>query len=173
LRAHEEHRAKAQAKLKVAVFTVSSSRYEKSIRGERFVDESGEKAVSILKSLNHEVSYLGVVSDDVEMIRDKLLQALQEDHDIVLISGGTGLARRDVTIEAIKPFLEKEIEGFGEVLRVESYKKIGAAAALTRAAAGVFRGRIVMALPGSPDAVETALRIFGQELPHMVYIVRS
>jgi len=173
LRPHERHRAEAHARLRIAVFTASTSRYEKKLRGEGVVDESGETALNKLRGLGHEAEYLGVVNDDVEMIRTRLAEAIDAGFDVVIISGGTGIARRDVTIEAVRPLLEKELEGFGEILRMESYKRIGAAAALTRALAGVRGGRVIIALPGSPDAVATALEIFGPELPHMVYIARD
>lgn len=173
MKAHEEHRHKAPEKIRIAVFTASSSRYYKKLEGQEVKDESGEKAVEILQQQGYEVSYLGVVNDDVNMIRRKIIEAVDAGFDVVIVNGGTGLARRDVTIEAVKPFLEKEMEGFGEILRIESYKKIGAAAAMTRSAAGVYQGRILIALPGSPDAVTTALNIFGREFPHMVYIARG
>jgi len=170
---YEEHMLKAPKSLRIAVFTASSSRFQKSIRGEAAEDESAEKAVSILKALGHDVSYLGVVDDDVDMIRRHLISAIDANFDVIVISGGTGLAKRDVTIEAVKPFLEKEMEGFGEALRMESFKVIGPPAALTRSVAGVFQGRLILALPGSPHAVETALTLFGRELPHIVYVARG
>ncbi|MDJ0269598.1 MAG: MogA/MoaB family molybdenum cofactor biosynthesis protein [Aigarchaeota archaeon] len=173
MKAPEEHRHKAPKELKIAIFTASTSRYEKKKRGEEFRDETGEKSQDILRKLGYSVDYLGVVNDDIVMIRHTLLEALNRDYDVIIINGGTGLAKRDVTIEAVEPFLEKRMDGFGEIIRLESYKRIGAAAAMTRAVAGVFHGKVIMALPGSPDAVETALTIFGKELPHMVFIARS
>lgn len=173
MKAPEEHRHKAPKELKIAIFTASTSRYEKKKRGEVFRDETGEKSQEILRKLGYTVDYLGVVNDDIVMIRHMLLETLNRDYDVIIINGGTGLAKRDVTIEAVEPFLEKRMDGFGEIIRLESYKRIGAAAAMTRAIAGVFRGKVIMALPGSPDAAETALTIFGKELPHMVFIARS
>jgi len=173
LKAHEEHRRKAPERIRVAVFTASSSRYYMKERGEEIRDESGEIAVKILRETGYETEYLGVVNDDINMIRRKITEATDMGFDVIIVNGGTGLAKRDITIEAVRPFLEKEMEGFGEILRMESYRKIGPAAAMTRAVAGVYQGRIVIALPGSPDAVETALRIFSSELPHMVFIARG
>lgn len=169
----EEHRSKSSSAIKIAVFTASTSRYAKIQRGDNVVDDSGTIAVELLKNLGYAVEYLGVVNDDVAMIREKLFEALSHNADVVLVSGGTGLARRDLTIEAIKPLLEKEIEGFGEILRFESYKKIGPAAALTRATAGTINKKVIIVLPGSPDAVKMAIDIFGKELPHFVYIAAS
>jgi len=169
----ELHRSKSPTNLKVSVFTASSSRYMKIQKGEEVVDDSGMTAVNLLKSIGYEVEYLGIVNDDVAMIREKLFEALSRGSDVVIITGGTGLSRRDLTIEAIRPLLEKEIEGFGEILRAESYKRIGPPAAMTRATAGAINKKIVIALPGSPDAVRMAIEIFGKELPHFVYIAGS
>ncbi len=169
----EAHRSKSPTKLKISVFTVSTSRFMMIQKGEQVIDDSGQTAVDMLKKLNYDVEYIGIVNDDVAMIREKLFEALSHGSDVVIITGGTGLSRRDLTIEAVRPLLEKELEGFGEILRMESYRKIGAAAAMTRATAGTINKKIVIALPGSPDAVKTAIEIFGNELPHLVYIAGS
>lgn len=171
-RAVEEHEASAPKHLKVAIFTASSTRYRKKLAGEPYKDDSGEVAIKAMEELGHEVNYLGVVDDDIQMIRQTIYSALTTDVDVIIVIGGTGIARRDVTIEAVRPLFEKEIEGFGEVLRMESYKKIGPAAALTRSTAGVIGGKVVLLLPGSPDAVKTAMELFGWKLPHMVYLAR-
>jgi molybdenum cofactor biosynthesis protein B len=169
----EQHRSKSPKTLKISVMTASTSRYVQAQKGEEVVDDSGMTAVNLLKDLGYEVEYLGIVNDDVAMIREKLFDAISQGSDVVIITGGTGLSRRDLTIEAVKPLLEKEIEGFGEILRIESYKRIGPPAAMTRATAGAINKKIVIALPGSPDAVKLAVEIFGKELPHFVYIARS
>lgn len=143
------------------------------VRGEPFEDESSSIALSILEGLGHEVTHLGLVGDEVTGIRARLMTALEQGFDVAIVIGGTGISPRDVTVEAVRPLLEKEIEGVGEVFRLESYRKIGFAAAFSRCLAGVIRGSIVLALPGSPDAVETALRLVGPELPHMVYVARG
>ncbi|MEM3031320.1 MAG: MogA/MoaB family molybdenum cofactor biosynthesis protein [Nitrososphaerota archaeon] len=159
--------------MRVAVLTVSTSRYEKKMRGEEYVDESGDLAVSMLREMGYQVDYLGVVNDDITMIRRTVVRAAGENYDAIIITGGTGLSPRDVTIEALAPLLDKEIEGFGEIFRVESYRRVGAAAALSRATAGIHSGKLVMALPGSPNAVRTALELFGKELPHAIFIARG
>lgn len=155
------------------MLTASSSRYEKKIRGEKVVDESGDIAVEICRNLGHEVEYLGVLNDDVWMIRTAVVRAVESGFDVIVVTGGTGLSPRDVTIEALKPLFEREIEGWGDVFRMASFQEIGAAAALTRTTAGIMNGKIIIALPGSPSAVELGLKIFGPELPHIVHIARG
>ena len=170
---HEKHRDESHRKIRAAVLTASSSRYFKKIRGEEYVDESGELAVELLKKQGYEVTYLGVVNDDIWMIRNAVIKAVEDGNDVVVITGGTGLSPRDVSVEAVRPLLDKEMEGFGEIFRVESYRKIGAAAAISRAVAGTANGRLILALPGSPEAVKLALEIFAGEIPHMLHIARG
>jgi len=170
---HEEHRARSPRKLRFALFTVSSSRYEARLRGEKVRDESMEEAVRAVEAGGHEAVHREVINDDLEMIRERLGDMLgRDDVDVVVFMGGTGLTRRDVTIEAVRPMLEKEAEGFGDLFRYLSYKEVGAAAALTRATAGVAKGKAVLCLPGSPNAVRLAFKEFLGELPHMVYLAR-
>ena len=89
--------------------------------------------------------------------------------DVVLVSGGTGVAPRDVTLEAVAPLFDKELPGFGELFRSLSFAEIGAAAMLSRAAAGVARGRAIFLLPGSPAALDLALgRLILPEAAHLL-----
>ncbi|MEM1937912.1 MAG: molybdopterin-binding protein, partial [Candidatus Caldarchaeum sp.] len=127
MKPHQHHRSKSPEKLRIAVLTASSSRYYKKVAGETYTDESGMKAVEMLSKLGHEVEYLGVFNDDVWMIRTAVVKALDEPFDAVVVTGGTGVSPRDVTVEALKPLLDKELEGWGEIFRLESFKTVGAA----------------------------------------------
>ena len=90
------------------------------------------------------------------------------------LTGGTGFSPRDVTVEAVRPLFEREIEGFGELFRMLSWEQVGAAAMLSRAAAGVARGKILVSLPGSPDAVGLAMdRLLVPELGHMARLLEG
>lgn len=172
MKPYEEHRSRSRKKLRFILYTVSSSRFKLKIRGEPYNDETMDSAIKIIEEKEHEVIEKEVIDDDIHMIREALINAVKRESDIVIFMGGTGLTSRDVTLEAVKPLLDKEAEGFGEIFRLESYKEIGAAAALTRATAGVYAGRVILCLPGSPRAVELALKIFLDELPHFVYSAR-
>ncbi len=115
-----------------------------------------------------------LLPDDAKRLRSTLSRALRKaDLDVVVLTGGTGVSTTDVTIETVRPFFAKEIEGFGEIFRSVSYKKIGAAAALSRATAGVAKGKVIMCLPGSPDAVRTALDLFLGEVPHVLHLAKG
>jgi molybdenum cofactor biosynthesis protein B len=166
------HRAAAPKALDFYVVTVSSSRYSRWSRGEAVVDEAGEAAEELIRKAGHRVLGRELVDDDVNMIRAALLRALsQSGAQVIVFTGGTGISPRDVTIEALRPLFWKELEGFGELLRHISYQRIGPAAALTRATAGTIGTRLVLCLPGSPDAVRTALEAFLPELPHAIHIL--
>jgi len=107
------------------------------------------------------------------MLKKALQEFMKSNSDVLVYVGGTGLSNRDITIETVRPYFEKEISGFGELLRSQSFEKVGAAAMLSRATAGVAKGRLLVCLPGSPDAVETALSVFISEFPHAVHIAKS
>jgi molybdenum cofactor biosynthesis protein B len=165
----EKHKHESPKELRVALFTVSSSRY----RNHSIKDDSGELALDMCKKVGHDTS-LEIVDDDMQMIRLHLLRALFEGNfDTAILLGGTGIAPRDVTIEAVSPLLEKELEGFGEVFRRLSYDEIGSASFMTRAIAGVIANKPVFCLPGSPDAVRLGISLVLKELPHAVFIANS
>jgi molybdopterin adenylyltransferase len=173
LKAAESHRHAAPGKLGFYIVTVSSSRYMKKTKKEAFTDESGDLAEQIIKKNNHYVVGRELIDDDVEMIDDALNDGLERDGvDVVVFTGGTGVSPKDLTVEAVRPVFDKEIEGFGELMRSVSYAKIGSPAMLSRATAGIKSGRLIVCLPGSPDGVETGLNLFIADMPHVVYVAR-
>lgn len=174
--AHEQHRKRAPQKLKISLLTVSTSKFfQKAEKGDKVIDESGDIAERMIKRAGHERISRKLLNDDVWSIRLELLKAIfEEKADVVLIMGGTGVSERDVTIEAVKPLITKEIEGFGEIFRSITYRKIGSPAILTRAIGGTLdKGKLVFCLPGSPDGVRTALSLLLPELPHTFFISSS
>lgn len=154
--------------------TVSTSRFKARRAGREADDESGDLAEEAIRGSGGEVVGRELVPDDAARIRRVLAGALKRrDLDAVVTTGGTGISTTDVTIETARPLFEKEIEGFGEVFRWASYQRVGAAAALSRATAGVARGKLLVCVPGSPDAVRTALGLFLQEVPHVLHLARG
>jgi molybdopterin adenylyltransferase len=169
----EKHREQAIRHLRVRIVTVSSSRYAKKESGEKYSDESGDAAEEETKRAGHAVAARSLVSDDEEMLRGEVQEFLAGKDDILLMTGGTGISRRDITIETVKPYFEKELEGFGELVRKLGYDEIGSAAMLSRATAGIAKGKIILCMPGSPAGVMSAMKAFLGELPHAVFIARS
>ena len=137
-------------------------------------DESGDLAQEMVEATKGVVVERALVPDDAKLLRSTVSRALREkDLDVIVLTGGTGVSTTDVTIETVRPLFEKEIEGFGEIFRSASYQRIGVAAALSRATAGVAKGKVILCLPGSPDAVRTALELFVGEIPHVLHLTRG
>jgi molybdenum cofactor biosynthesis protein B len=169
------HKSEAVNKLRFGIFTVSTSRYQKLKKGESVKDESGDLIESILKGVGHTISFRKVISDDKRMIEEGISNSLAAPNlDAVILCGGTGIAKSDVTIEAVSPFLEKTLPGFGETFRSMSFHEIGSAAILTRAIAGVARGKALFCIPGSPDAAKLSVeKLISTEAGHVVKHARE
>ena len=171
---HELHRRRAPKKVNVAIVTVSTSRYEQKMRGEDYTDESGDILENGMLAKGYDVVCRELIRDDIGQIRSVLLALLnRNDVDAILFCGGTGITKTDLTIEAVEPYLEKRLDGFAEIFRMLSYQRVGSAAILSRAIAGIAREKLVVCMPGSPDAAKTALELLADELPHIIYMARS
>lgn len=159
-----EHRSHARKHLKIAVITASDTRTVVS-------DESGGLIREMLEGAGHQVCSYQILPDEPKLVAGAVRAALP-GLDAVIINGGTGIAARDTTLEAVRGLLDKELEGFGELFRMLSYQEIGPAAMLSRALAGVSGGKIVVSLPGSPAACRLALeRLLLPELAHMAELL--
>ncbi|MEM1606575.1 MAG: molybdenum cofactor biosynthesis protein B [Candidatus Bathyarchaeia archaeon] len=170
-----KHKAEAPKTLNFAVITCSTSRYKEYVETGKINDPSGDLIVRMLKENGHRVTLRKIVTDDREMIQRTIMRALKSRKvDAIIISGGTGVSPRDVTIEAVRPLLDKELPGFGEIFRMLSYQKIGSAAILTRSIAGVSNGKAIFCLPGSPQSVALALQeIILPEIGHIIMHTRE
>ncbi len=160
----QKHKEHAPASVKCGVITVSDSRNSET-------DESGKLVRDLLLRAGHSVLFYVVVKDEAKPILDAVEQASWTCEAIVT-NGGTGLAKRDVTIPTLLPAFEKMLPGFGELFRSLSYDAIGSAAMLSGAVAGVYHGRLVFCLPGSPDACRLAVeKLILPELGHAVGVM--
>jgi molybdenum cofactor biosynthesis protein B len=147
----EDHRRGAPGGLGFAAVTVSDTRTAAT-------DAGGRRIRELVEAAGHRLVAAEIVPDEVAALRAAVAALLGRDGvDAVVLTGGTGLSPRDVTPEAVEPLLERPLPGFGELFRALSRREVGAAAMLSRAFAGVARGRVVYALPGSPAAVELAM----------------
>ncbi|MGB9929060.1 MAG: MogA/MoaB family molybdenum cofactor biosynthesis protein [Methanosarcina sp.] len=173
----EIHKKDVKKTFSFAIITISSSRYEKygdSISPEEAEDLSGNAIKEIIQASGHKVVFYKLVSDEKTSIIKAVNSALESQADIIITSGGTGLAPKDITIEAIASIFEKDIPGFGELFRYKSLEQIGSSVILTRAAAGVVKGKAIFCLPGSPSGVKLALsEIIIPEAGHVVKHIRE
>jgi molybdenum cofactor biosynthesis protein B len=162
-----EHRRTADRVLRLGVLTVSDTRTLET-------DVSGQLLVDRFAAAGHTIVERQIVRDEVEEIREVVRRAQATELDALLITGGTGLAPRDCTPEAIEPLLEVKLPGFGELFRMLSYAEIGAAAMLSRAVAGRVGRVLVFCLPGSTAAVRLAVdKLLLSDLAHLVHHSRD
>ncbi|MGA9521103.1 MAG: molybdenum cofactor biosynthesis protein B [Myxococcaceae bacterium] len=161
---HTAEAHKAHAPTTVAAFVVTSSDTRTP-----HTDESGKLIRDLLEGAGHTVCGHRVVPDEPAALRALVDEAAASGARALIINGGTGISRRDQVIETLRPMLEKELPGFGELFRSLSYKEIGSPAMMSRALAGTCRGMIVFAIPGSPNAVRLAMgALILPELGHAV-----
>jgi molybdenum cofactor biosynthesis protein B len=163
-----EHRAESPRSVRCFVLTVSDSRTATN-------DESGKLIQQLLESAGHQIIGSQIVPDEAVAIAEAVRIATEgiSDPEAIIVTGGSGIGQRDVTPEALKPMLTKELPGFGEVFRVLSWEEIGAATILSRAFAGVMGRTLLFALPGSQNAVRLATeKLIVPELGHLVREIR-
>lgn len=159
-----EHKSHAPSSVSAFVITSSDSRSLES-------DETGRRIREALEAHGHSVAGHRVIPDDPQALRAMIQEAQASGARAVIINGGTGIGRRDQVVETLRPMLEKELPGFGELFRALSFKEIGSAAMMSRALAGTYGGMILFALPGSPQAVRLAMEAL--ILPELGHAVRE
>jgi molybdopterin adenylyltransferase len=160
----QEHRKEAPSSVRCMVITVSDTRTPET-------DKSGSLMKELLEEAGHQIVDYRIVKDEYSLIQQLVKDASANPQvEAVLLNGGTGIALRDTTYEAVRDVLDKEMPGFGEIFRYLSYAEdIGTAAILSRATAGVVGQTAVFSTPGSTGAVKLALtRIIVPELGHVM-----
>ena len=147
--------------ISAAIITVSSTRNREN-------DSSGATISTLLKDRGIPIKYYAIIPDRIDAIRNELYIAMKTTNCII-INGGTGLTHDDCTIEAVLPLMEKKIDGFGEFFRMKSLQEIGTASMLSRAIAGVIRGKVIFCIPGSTPAVTLATKeLILPEIAHIL-----
>ncbi|MFQ5887666.1 MAG: molybdenum cofactor biosynthesis protein B [Candidatus Hydrothermarchaeales archaeon] len=170
----QEHKEKAPEEIGFGVITVSDSRYRTQKEKGNAEDISGRLILDKLAENGYRAIEYTILPDDKEMIANKVSEMVgTEGIDVVICTGGTGISSNDVTIEALDRIIEKRIDGFGELFRKASFEKIGTSVMLTRVTAGVSNEVVIFAVPGSPNAVQTALEIISKEVRHLVKHARE
>jgi molybdenum cofactor biosynthesis protein B len=161
--AAHEHKAQAPKLAGCVVITCSDTRTPES-------DTSGYRIMHMLKDAGHSVLSYQLVKDEPSKIKSAVKKAVANKKvQAIIINGGTGIAKRDSTFEAIEGLLEKKLDGFGEVFRALTYQEIGSPAIMTRATAGTYKGRVIFSTPGSENAVKLAMeKLILPELGHIL-----
>jgi molybdenum cofactor biosynthesis protein B len=165
----KEHKKEAPKTVKCKIITVSDTRNQET-------DKSGRLMMELLEEAGHKIIDYVIVKDEENPIKTEILKGCDRvDIEVILTNGGTGIAKRDVTIETVQSLLEKEMVGFGELFRMLSYQEdIGSAAILSRAIAGVVQNKAVFSTPGSIGAVKLAMnKLILPEIGHVVREIKK
>jgi molybdopterin adenylyltransferase len=159
----QQHRAEAPHTVRCAVITISDTRTLET-------DSGGRLIVELLEATGHQIAARHLVPDEPAKISSLLAEIRQRsDVDAVLLTGGTGIGRRDQTFETVAGLLSKTLPGYGELFRMLSFEQVGAAAMLSRAIGGLMDQKVLLTMPGSPNAVQLAMeRLIVPELGHLV-----
>jgi molybdenum cofactor biosynthesis protein B len=160
---HLEHKSQGPQVVRCAVLTISDTRTLAN-------DVGGDTLIAHLTTAGHIIAAREILPDEQQSMRAQLLQLRdQADIDAILMTGGTGISRRDQTYETVSSLLDKVLPGYGEVFRQLSYVEIGPAAILSRAVGGLLGNKVLLTMPGSPAAVRLAMeKIIVPELSHLV-----
>ncbi|MGL6299065.1 MAG: MogA/MoaB family molybdenum cofactor biosynthesis protein [Methanobacteriaceae archaeon] len=180
----ELHKSKAPNKVSCGVITLSDSKYRASINlsnssssdvGNILAFEDDKSGAILIDTLNekYDVDSYSIIPDDSERLEKAINEMISKGITAIFTTGGTGISKRDITIETLNNLFEKELPGFGEIFRAKSYDEIGASSILSRASAGVYNGTLIFAMPGSPNAVKNAISIVINELGHLAKHVKE
>lgn len=158
----EEHK-KETLHVNVMVITISDTRTKET-------DKSGQKMMELLRNHGHRIVSYTIIPDEEDIMKQTILEACQNPKvQVILMNGGTGIAKRDVTFEVLHSIIERTIPGFGELFRMLSYEEIGSSAMLSRAMAGIIQNTVIFSTPGSTKAVTLAMeKLIIPELSHIV-----
>ncbi|MCP2731312.1 MogA/MoaB family molybdenum cofactor biosynthesis protein [Limnofasciculus baicalensis] len=159
----QPHPDSTQRTVNCAVITISDTRSLET-------DRSGQIIQQLLVEAGHSILAYRILQDEPTLIRDYLQELAQRaDIEAIVFNGGTGIAPRDTTYDALEDLLEKTLPGFGEIFRALSYQEIGSRAIASRAVAGIYQGKLVFSIPGSTGAVKLALsQIIIPEIIHLI-----
>lgn len=161
-----QHKNESSSDITCGVITLSDSRKSEKL------DLSG-KIISDEIESRYTLKSKSLIPDESEDLINEIEAYVLDGIDVILTTGGTGLDTRDITVETVESLFEKKIDGFGELFRAKSFEEIGSSALLSRATAGVYKKTLIFSMPGSPNAVRTALDIIIDELPHFVHHVKK
>lgn len=167
----QSHLPKENFKLKSSIFIISDNLSKMGALWEDS-DKSGKIARDLLINGSCVLDRFEVLSDDIDKILNAVREETSRNTDVIITIGGTGISKRDVTIEALESFFDKILPGFGELFRFETYKELGTTSIMSRAFAGTKNESIIVCLPGSPNAVKLGLNLIMPEFQHLKNLLK-
>ena len=158
----EKHKKLSSSDITCGVITLSDSITDPKddLSGQYLADE-----ISKRYTLKSKI----IIADDKEALIESIESMIDDKTDVILTTGGTGLDSRDITVETVEELFDKKIDGFGEIFRHQSFLEIGSGALISRATGGIYKKTVIFSMPGSPNAVKTAINIIIDELPHLAF----
>ncbi len=158
----EKHKKLSSSNITCGVITLSDSILDPKddISGQYIADELTKR---------YKLKSKKIIADEKEDLIESIESMIDDETDVILTTGGTGLDSRDITVETVEELFDKKIDGFGEIFRHQSFLEIGSGALISRATAGIYKKTVIFSMPGSPNAVKTAMNIIIDELPHLVF----
>ncbi len=163
--AEHKETAKSLGPVGICLVTVSDTRTVET-------DLNGQYLRAEIEGLGHRVDGYRIIKDEPEQVAAVLNEFAATECRLILFNGGTGISPRDTTFDVLSRMLEKTLPGFGELFRMLSYSEVGAAAMLSRATAGTYKGKVVLSTPGSTNAVQVAWKkLIEPELEHLAWEV--
>jgi len=169
----EKHTVNKNIPINVQLIMVSDSLSKADDITRKRNDKSGNIAKDMLEKAGISPGTIIYVEDSFVEIQKKIKLAVEEGKNFIITMGGTGISSRDVTIEAVKPLLTKQLDGFGELFRSLTFEQVGTVSIMTRALAGIIKQSLVVSLPGSPNAVKLGIDIILKELMHILNLIRK
>jgi molybdenum cofactor biosynthesis protein B len=160
---YHEHKRQEVKNISCAVIVTSDSRTEET-------DDSGKLIKQRLTGNGHKIAFYAILKNDAQAIRNQINELIRRnDVQVIITSGGTGLSHKDITVDTIQSMLQKRLDGFGELFRYLTYQELGTASIMSRATAGVIKGKVIICFPGSSGAATLAMdKIILPEIGHMV-----
>lgn len=160
---HKEMAAESQQRVAIAIVTVSDTRTEET-------DKSGQTIRQMAEAAGHQIVDYRIVKDEPDQVERALEEFSVGLAQMIIFNGGTGISARDRTFDVLVRHLEKQLPGFGEIFRMLSYAEIGSAAMMSRSTAGTYRGRVIVSIPGSTNAVKLAMqKLILPEIQHLAW----
>jgi molybdopterin adenylyltransferase len=167
--AYDQHKQAGQTVVaRCAVITLSDTRTKET-------DTSGKLIVELLQQAGHALISYDIIPDDPRQL-ESLLESLtaRQDLDAILTTGGTGISKRDQTIDVVEQLITQPLPGFGELFRMLSWEQIGSGAMLSRAVGGIINGKLIVAIPGSSKAVDLAMtKLILPEIRHLIFELKK
>jgi molybdenum cofactor biosynthesis protein B len=169
----DKHIKDKKIPIRIQLIMVSDSLSTANAQDRIKLDQSSKVAKEIINGYGFQVFGINYIPDEFQLVQNSISEYINQKIELIITIGGTGIAKRDVTIDAITPLLHKRLPGFGELFRSLTYKDVGTVSIMSRAIAGVCDATVIVCLPGSPNAVKLGVGIILKEIVHIINLLKK